>query len=132
MTFLLDTNICVAMLRNRQPRPLARLREVGPAAVRLSVITVLELRQGAEKSQDPRAAHHKLDFFLGPMVILPFEVNDALTAARVRAGLEAQGKKIGDLDSLIAAQALARGLILVTDNRREFDRVEGLRVENWL
>lgn len=132
MIYQLDTNICVAMLRNRQPQALARLRSVGPEAICLSVITLLELRQGAEKSREPRAAHHKLDFFLAPMAILPFEVEDALAAARIRAELEAKGKKIGDLDSLIAAQALARDLILVTDNRREFDRVVGLRVENWL
>src|ERR1700687_4534041 len=112
MSYLLDTNICIYALKDRPPEVLARLRFVGPAAVALSVITVLELRQGAERSQRSEAAHARLDAFLAPMQVVPFEEGDALTGARLRADLYRQGRPIGDLDSLIAAQALARDLIL--------------------
>ncbi len=108
------------------------LREVGPDAVAVSVITVLELRHGAERSVDPAAAHHRLDLFLAPMTILPFELEAAERAARIRARLEAEGRRIGDLDCLIAAQALASGLVLVTNNLDEFQRVPGLELEDWV
>jgi len=132
VTYLLDTNICIYALKDRPPEVLARLRAIGPAELALSVITVLELRQGAEGSQRPEAAHARLDSFLAPMKLLPFDEQDALTGARLRADLYRQGKPVGDLDSLIAAQALARDLILVTNNLREFERVRGLRTENWV
>ena len=131
MTYLLDTNICIYALKNRPSIVLDRLRTVGMAAVALSVITVLELRQGAEKSQQRAANHERLDFFLAPMKILTFDEEAALVGARLRANLERQGTPIGDYDSLIAAQALARDLILVTNNVREFERVPGLQIENW-
>ena len=131
MIYLLDTNICIYALKNRPPEVLQKLREIGRAAVAVSVITVMELRQGAEKSEQAVANHSKLDFFLHPMKVLPFDLEAALQGARIRAHLERQGTKIGDLDSLIAAQALAGDLILVTNNLREFKRVPGLRTENW-
>ena len=130
MTYLLDTNICIYALKNRPPEVLERLQSVGRGAVALSVITVLELRQGAEKSQQVVANHSRLDLFLAPMKILPFDEEAALAGARIRAHLERRGTPIGDLDSLIAAQALARDLILVTNNLREFERVPGLQTEN--
>jgi tRNA(fMet)-specific endonuclease VapC len=130
--YLLDTNICVYALKHRPPEVLERLQAVGKAAVALSVITVLELRQGAEKSQQAAANHGRLDLFLGPLRVLPFDEEAALAGARLRAHLERLGRPIGDLDSLIAAQALAREMILVTNNIREFERVPGLAVENWV
>jgi tRNA(fMet)-specific endonuclease VapC len=132
LIYVLDTNICIYALKNRPPEVLARLQEVGRAAVVVSAITVLELRQGAEKSRETVRVHEKLDLFLGPISVLPFDAEDALTGARIRAHLERQGRPIGDLDSLIAAQALTLDLTLVTNNRREFDRVPGLKVENWV
>jgi tRNA(fMet)-specific endonuclease VapC len=131
VTYLLDTNICIYALKNRPTEVLARLREVGRAAVSISVITLLELRQGAEKSQQAESNHARLDLFLAPMKILPFDEESALEGARIRAHLERRGTPIGDLDSLIAAHALARDLVLVTNNLREFERVPGLRTENW-
>lgn len=132
MIYLLDTNICIYALKNRPAEVLARLQEVGRGAVALSVITVLELRQGAEKSQQREANHSRLDFFLSPMAILPFDEEAARAGAKLRAHLERQGTPIGDLDSLIAAHALARDLVLVTNNLREFERVPGLQTENWV
>lgn len=132
MTFLLDTNICIYALNHRPPEVLERLRVEGPSAVGVSVITVVELRHGAEKSQAPPRAHQKLDLFLRPVQVLPFEEHAALDAGRIRAHLDRQGSPIGDLDSLLAAHARSAGLILVTNNRRHFDRVSHLRIENWV
>ena len=96
------------------------------------MVTVLELRQGAEKSQQAAANHARLNLFLAPMRILSFDEEAALAGARIRAHLERRGTPIGDLDSLIAAHAVARDLILVTNNLREFERVPGLQTENWV
>jgi tRNA(fMet)-specific endonuclease VapC len=132
LTFLLDTNICIYALKRRSPAILERLREAGPDEVALSVITVLELRQGAERGSKLEQAHGRIDLFVAPMQVFPFGEEDARIAARIRMELSAKGEKIGDLDSLIAAQALARDLTLVTNNLREFERVTGLKVENWV
>jgi tRNA(fMet)-specific endonuclease VapC len=132
LIYLLDTNICIYALKRHPPEVLEKLRSISRSAVAVSVITVLELRQGAEKSQDPRRAHQKLDFFLSSIRALPFDEEAALVAARIRASLELQGRPIGDLDSLIAAHALAQDLILVTNNLREFQRVPDLRTETWV
>jgi tRNA(fMet)-specific endonuclease VapC len=132
LKYLLDTNICIYALKNRPPEVLQRLQEVGRAAVAVSVMTVLELRQGANKSQQSAANHARLDSFLKPTLVLDFEEHDAVAGARLRTHLERQGTPIGDFDSLIAAQALARELILVTNNLREFERIPGLQVENWV
>jgi tRNA(fMet)-specific endonuclease VapC len=132
VSYLLDTNICIYALKNRPPEVLERLEAVGRGAVALSVITVLELRHGAEKSQRVANNHSRLDFFFAPMRILPFDEDAAVVAARIRAHLERRGTPIGDLDTLIAAHALARDLILVTNNLKEFERVPGLQTENWV
>ncbi len=131
MRYLLDSNICVYAMKNRPQQVLRRLQNIGRAAVAVSVVTVLELRQGAERSQQRELAHARLDDFFEPMEVLPFEEADALVAARVRAELFRLGRPIGDFDSLIAAHALARDLIVVTNNVDEFERVPDLRIENW-
>jgi tRNA(fMet)-specific endonuclease VapC len=131
MRHLLDTNICIYALRNQPRQVMRRLQTVGQAAVAVSVITVMELRQGADRSQKPDINHAALDDFLEPMTVLPFDEDDARAAARVRAHLERIGLPIGDLDSLIAAQGLARDLIVVTNNVAEFGRVPDLRIVNW-
>lgn len=131
MRYLLDSNICIYAMKNRPLQVLRRLQNVGRAVVAVSVITVLELRQGAERSQQRELAHARLDDFFGPMDALSFEASDALVAARIRAQLFRIGRPIGDFDSLIAAQALARDLIVVTNNVDEFERVPDLRIENW-
>lgn len=131
MRYLLDSNICIYAMKNRPPKVLKRLEVIGRAAVAVSVITVLELRHGAEKSQHSELAHARLDDFLGPMIVLPFEETDVLAGARIRAHLHRTGRPIGDFDNLIAAQGLARDLIVVTNNVDEFERVPGLKIENW-
>lgn len=131
MRYLLDSNICVYAMKNRPPQVLRRLQNVGRAVVAVSAITVLELRQGAERSQHRELAHARLDDFFGPMDVLSFEEADALVAARIRAQLFHIGRPIGDFDSLIAAHALSRDLIVVTNNVDEFERVPDLRIQNW-
>ena len=131
MTYLLDTNICIYALKNRPPGVLQKLQAVGRQAAALGVITVLELLQGAEKSQQSASNHSRLDLFLDAMKILPFDEEAAWLGARLRAHLEREGTPLGEFDSLNAAHALARELILVTNNLHEFDRVPGLQTENW-
>lgn len=132
MRFLLDTNICIYSLKRRPPEVLERLRQVGPEAVAISVITWLELRQGAENSQQRAKTHAKLDLFLAPLRVVSFDRQAAHFGARIRARLRRLGRPIGDFDSLIAAHAIALDLTLVTNNLDEFRRVEGLRYENWV
>lgn len=132
MKFLLDTNICIYALKRRPPEVLARLRSIHPEDLGISVVTVLELRQGAEKSQVSERTHARLDAFMAPLRIVPFEEKDAWEGAKIRARLQRLGTPIGDYDCLIAASARARDLVLVSNNLREFDRVDGLRTENWV
>jgi tRNA(fMet)-specific endonuclease VapC len=131
LRYLLDTNICIYAMKNKPRQVLRRLQNVGPWAVCVSVVTVLELRQGAERSQHRELAHARLDDFFEPMTVLPFEETDALVTARVRAHLAETGQPVGDLDSLIAGHALARELTVVTNDVDDFQRVPDLRVENW-
>jgi tRNA(fMet)-specific endonuclease VapC len=128
--YLLDTDTCIHALR--QDGSVRRtLLSVNPRDVRVSVVTEAELCTGAFKSSSPARTRRCLENFLAPIEILPFESSDAIVYGRVRAALERAGRCIGPLDTLIGAHALARGLILVTGNRREFSRIHGLAVEDW-
>ena len=130
MKFLLDTNICIHALKQHQA-VLRRLLSESRSDVAISVITEAELRTGAAKSAAPTKTLRLLENFLLPLGIVEFTSDDAIAYAGVRAKLERAGTPIGPLDTLIAAQAVARRLVLVSNNEREFDRVTGLRVENW-
>jgi tRNA(fMet)-specific endonuclease VapC len=131
MRYLLDTNVCVDYLNGCYPRVIERLQEANPADVAVSAIAVAELRYGASKSSRPEANHHALDLFLGDVATLDFDREAATAYGALRTSLERSGTPIGPNDMLIAAQALAGGLILVSDNTDEFARVTGLRVETW-
>lgn len=131
MTFLLDTNICIYALK-QNPTVLGRLLAEKPVDVGLSVITEAELRTGAAKSSSSTRATRLLEHFLRPLAVLDFTSDDARAYASVRARLEHAGTPIGPLDTLIAAQAVARKLTLVSNNEREFKRIPDLRVQNWL
>jgi tRNA(fMet)-specific endonuclease VapC len=130
MRFLLDTNICIYVLKQNQA-VLARLLAERPIDVGLSVITEAELRTGAAKSASAAKTTRLLENFLRPLTVLEFTSDDALAYAAVRSKLEHAGTPIGPLDTLIAAQAVARKLTLVSHNEREFKRVAGLHLENW-
>jgi tRNA(fMet)-specific endonuclease VapC len=130
MRFLLDTNICIYALK-QNPIVLDRLLSQTRSEVAISVITEAELRTGAAKSEAPVKTLRLVENFLLPLGIVEFSSDDAIAYAGVRAKLERAGTPIGPLDTLIAAQAVARRLVLVSNNEREFSRVAGLRVENW-
>ena len=130
--YLLDTNVCVDLLRGRAPALFQRLRGHAMDNVAISTITLAELQYGAAKSARPTHHAELLARFCAPLAILPFDPAAAERYGMVRAALEREGTPIGPLDTLIASHALALGLTLVTSNEREFRRVAGLRVENWL
>ena len=129
MRFLLDTNIVIALLNDATSRPAQRLREESPTEVAISSIVAHELYYGAFKSARSQNNLRLVDALQFP--VLEFDREDARQAGAIRALLAGQGKPIGPYDALIAGQALARNLILVTSNLREFERVPGLAVENW-
>lgn len=131
MTYMLDTNICVAIIRRRAPHALQRLTEQTIDNVCVSSLTVAELQYGVAKSSQPAQNQRALDQFLLPLAIVPFDERDAEVYGRVRAALEAHGQPIGAIDTLLAAQGLRHALTLVTNNVREFARVPGLQLEDW-
>ena len=129
--YLLDTNIVSDMVRNPQGHIAGHIRKVGESRVATSIIVASELRYGAEKKGSARLTL-QLESVLGALQALPFETPADEFYGRIRVELEALGKPIGSNDLLIAAHALSLGHTLVTDNNREFSRVRGLKVENWL
>jgi len=131
MRFLLDTNVVSDLVRNPQGRVAQRIRKVGEAQVCTSIIVAAELRYGAAKKGSSRLTS-QLDAVLAALEVLPFETPADVQYGSLRSLLEQAGKPIGANDLLIAAQALALGHTIVTDNEREFSRVRGLRLENWL
>jgi len=131
MRYLLDTNVVSDLVRNPRGRVAERIRKVGEAQVCTSIIVAAELRYGSTKKGSSRLTS-QLDAVLAALEALPFEVPADAQYGSLRSLLERAGKPIGANDLLIAAQALALGHTIVTDNEREFTRVRGLRVENWL
>lgn len=131
MRYSLDTNIVSDLVRNPQGPIAEHIRRVGESAVCASVVVAAELRYRAEKKGSARLSA-QLEAVLGALAILPFEPPADAAYGRIRARLERAGRPIGGNDLLIAAQAVALGLTIVTDNEREFARVEGLNTQNWL
>jgi tRNA(fMet)-specific endonuclease VapC len=130
MKFLLDTDTCIYALKQHAAvlnNLLANSRE----DIALSVITEAELRTGAAKSGSPAKTLRLVENFLRPLSVLEFTSADAAAYAQVRAKLERAGTPIGPLDTLIAAQAVARKLVLVSNNEREFRRIAALHLQNW-
>jgi tRNA(fMet)-specific endonuclease VapC len=131
MRYLLDTNIISDLIRAPHGRAASRIQVVGEALVRTSIIVAAELRFGALRRGSTRLTA-RLEAVLGVLEIAPFEAPADAVYGRIRAQLEQAGTPIGGNDLLIAAQAVALGDTIVTDNEREFGRVEGLSMENWL
>jgi tRNA(fMet)-specific endonuclease VapC len=131
MRYSLDTNIVSDLIRNPQGRVAAAIGRVGEAEVCASIIVAAELRYGAEKKGSARLSA-QLEAVLAALPILSFEPPADAAYGQIRARLERAGAPIGGNDLLIAAQAMALGLTMVTDNEAEFARVEGLKWENWL
>jgi tRNA(fMet)-specific endonuclease VapC len=131
MRYLLDKNVVSDLVRNPQGRVAERIRKVGESLVCTSIIVAAELRYGAAKKGSSRLMS-QLDAVLTALEVLPFEAPADLHYGSLRSLLERAGKPIGANDLLIAAHALALDRTVVTDNEREFARVRGLRLENWL
>lgn len=130
-THLLDTNICIYIRQARPPKVKERFARMPPNSLAMSVITWGELLYGACRSVSPAAARAKLDHIAGQISVLPLPLEAAGHYGNIRAHLAGRGELIGPNDLWIAAHARAAGLILVTNNAREFRRVKGLKVENW-
>jgi tRNA(fMet)-specific endonuclease VapC len=129
--YLLDTNILSALIRQPQGPVAVRIGQVGEASVCTSIIAAAALRYGAAKRGSARLTE-QMETVLRAIDILPFEAPADTTYGEIRCQLERAGTPIGGNDLLIAAQAKALGFTVVTDNEREFARVEGLAWENWL
>ena len=132
MRYLLDTNICIYVIRRRPRQVLARFQRCAVGDIGLSTVTLAELQYGVAKSAFPERNQEALAAFTLPLEILPFDAPAAAAYGPIRATLERQGTPIGAMDLLIAAHAVSLGVILVTNNPREFRRVPGLQVENWV
>lgn len=131
MRYLLDTNICIYIIK-RKPEPVyRRFRQLRIGDIGISAITFCELQFGVANSASVEKNQLALTKFLGPLEILDFPSGAATTYGRIKKHLNARGTPIGNFDLLIAAQALHQGLLLVTNNAKEFKRVPGLKVENW-
>lgn len=131
MHYLLDTNIFIAALK-AHPAVRLQLESLPASAVVLSPIVLGELQTGVEKSAQAERNRARLDEVVAGLAVPPLDAATSSHYARIRAGLERQGTPIGGNDLWIAAQALALGAVLVTDNVKEFSCVPGLAVENWL
>ncbi|MBW1802288.1 MAG: type II toxin-antitoxin system VapC family toxin [Deltaproteobacteria bacterium] len=130
--YLLDTNICIYIQRQKPGEVLERFEKLKPGDAAISVITWGELLYGAEKSRQRKKALQLLEEFKTLIPVLPMPENTGKTYGAIRASLESKGGPIGNNDLWIAAHAKAEGLTIVTNNEREFQRVPGLKVQNWV
>lgn len=131
MTYLIDTDVLIELER-KTPTKLFQQFASNAGKLYISVISLSELHFGIAKSTQPQRMLEALEALLTQLVVINFDSTDAQHAGDIRNDLRREGTPIGANDLLIAAQARARGLILVTGNTREFERVPGLRIENWL
>lgn len=131
MKYMLDTNICIYAIKHKTETVIKNFLSHEPEEMCISAITYAELMYGVEKSMAIEKNRIALSLFLSPLTILEFQALAAEEYGKVRAELESKGMPIGPMDLLIAGHARSEGLILVTNNTREFCRVEGIVVEDW-
>ena len=132
MQVMLDTNICIYLIKNRPVHLRSRFQQYNIGDVSISSITLSELMVGVERNANRPQALHALQLLLQSLSVVDFDAQAAYIYARIRVDLEKRGLAIGPLDMLIAAHALSLGLVLVTHNTREFQRVPGLQIEDWV
>ena len=132
MKYLLDTNICIYTIKNKPPQVKERLIEHHIGDLSLSIITVSELFYGAFKSQRVEKNIKIIEEFIMPFDIIDFDYASTIEYGKIRATLEKQGQVIGNMDMQIAAIAKTNKMILVTNNLKEFNRIENLKLENWV
>jgi tRNA(fMet)-specific endonuclease VapC len=131
MRYMLDTNICIYIIREKPIKVLKKLRVFDLSDIVISAITHSELEYGVAKSTRRKENHEALIKFLAPLEILPYDDKAAADYGQIRTHLEKKGTVIGAMDMLIGAHARSITVTLVTNNPREFKRIPGLRVENW-
>ena len=129
--YLLDTNICIYIIKNRPEEVLNALKKKPKKEIFISSITVAELQYGVEKSKFIDKNKIALIEFLSIFNILNFDDRDAIEFGKIKAALEKIGKIIGPMDLLISAQARSKNMVLVTNNVKEFERIDGIKIENW-
>ena len=129
--YILDTNICIYAMKDAYPALTGKLFRVRPEEIFVSSVTVGELEYGAAKSRWGERSRNVMNLFLAAYTVLPFDREDAVTFGNIRAELARAGTPIGPYDAQIAAQAVTRGLTVVTHNTAEFARVPGISLEDW-
>jgi tRNA(fMet)-specific endonuclease VapC len=131
MKYLLDTNLCIHIIRKKPPALIQKVASYELGEIGLSTVTIAELQHGVEKSNQVEQNQQALTQFLLPFVVVDFDYDAAVVYGRVRVVLERAGTPIGAFDLLLAAQALALHVIFVTNNTKEFARVPTLQIEDW-
>ena len=131
MKYLLDTNICIYIIKKKPEAVIKKFTKLRPGSVAISSITLSELYYGVVKSSKPNENMIALQEFISPLIVLDFTDQDALFYGKIRADLEKKGKPIGAMDLLIASIAISKELAVVTNNVKEFSRIPDLKVENW-
>jgi len=129
---LLDTNICIYIIKRQPPAVLERFSGFAIGDVGISVVTLAELEYGVSESRDVKRNRHALEQFIAPLEVARLDQEAAVMYGTIRAYLEQKGQPIGAMDLLIAAHARSLDVHLVTNNESEFKRVPGLRIENWV
>jgi len=132
MKYMLDTNICIGLIRQKPPALIKRLTECAPGDVGISTITVAELIHGAQKSSQVEKNISALEQFLLPIEVADFDQPASVTYGLVRTFLEKAGNLVGSMDMLIGAHALSLDVVLVTNNLGEFKRIHNLKLEDWM
>lgn len=129
---MLDTNICIYIIKNRPPQVKERLKEYDISEVCISSITVSKLMYGAYKSQFVEKNLKAIEHFLLPLDILDYNYAASISYGKICADLEKRGKVIGNMDMQIAGHASSLDMVLVSNNTKEFERVNGLKLDNWI
>lgn len=132
MKYLLDTNICIYIIKKKPESVIKRFEKLKSGSVAISTITLSELYYGVAKSSKPDENMIALLEFISPLEVLEFTNVDALIYGKIRNSLEKKGSPIGAMDLLIASIAKGRDLILVTNNTKEFSRIPDLKIDNWV
>lgn len=132
MLYLLDTNICSYIIKKNPTRVFDKFKNYGTEDIAVSSLTLAEMQYGVAKSEYRQKAQRALDEFMRPLTVLDFNADAAVVYGEIRAHLTREGQLIGGMDMLIAAQAISANVTLVSNNMREFSRVPGLLIENWV
>lgn len=131
MRYMLDTNICIYIIKNKPKKVIIELKRHKPSEICVSAITYAELTYGVEKSMAVEKNRLALALLFSNIEVLNFDIKAAIHYGKIRAYLEKQGTPIGPLDMMIASHAMSLGYTVVTNNIKEFERVPDLKLENW-